>query len=143
MSEDKITLDDGKYEFTDRDYVLTCTRYGKEWRDFTGDHAVHFLFSYAIELRAQLEDVKKELDKKLLTAANPESGWQGINKECKLWQERAEQAEAENAALREKIKGIKNFCKKYKQWFIGYPKVIQKDTFHTDLYKAIKNAVGK
>jgi hypothetical protein len=49
-----VELDDGKYEFyKDENNVLCCNRYGEEWRDFTGDHAVTLLFERLIELKEE------------------------------------------------------------------------------------------
>lgn len=70
---------------------------------------------YVIEMKKEnaaltkkLEEAEKERDTKLLSAANPDSGWQGINKECKLWQERAERAEARLKPIEEVYRIIKN-----------------------------------
>jgi hypothetical protein len=55
-----IKLNGGKYEFFmglggGGGGVLMCNRYGEAWRMFTGDKAVHALYSYALQLRELLE----------------------------------------------------------------------------------------
>jgi chromosome segregation ATPase len=67
-------------------------------------HRVKHLESRVRELEAELAIA----DKGLLKASDPKSGWAGISKECKLWQERAEQAEAERDRLKEEVDGIKH-----------------------------------
>lgn len=60
-------------------------------------------------LRAEVEQLKIQLaaaDNGLLRASDPKSGWQGISKECKLWQERAEKAESDLAAAVEVLQKI-------------------------------------
>lgn len=50
----EITLSDGKYTFkidSDRG-VLACLRYGKPWREFIGDHAVHSLYDHAVAIES-------------------------------------------------------------------------------------------
>ena len=51
-----------------------------------------------ISTRKELEECKIQLrvaDNGLLKASDPKSNWQGIQKECKLWQEKAESLEQE------------------------------------------------
>ncbi|MFH2232107.1 MAG: hypothetical protein ABII13_02970 [Patescibacteria group bacterium] len=55
-------------------------------------------------LRSELNECIIQLnaaDKGLLNASDPQSGWQGIKKECKLWEERAIKAEKEVKMLKE------------------------------------------
>ena len=55
------------------------------------------------QLESRVRELEAELaiaDKGLMKASDPKSGWAGISKECKLWQERAEQAEAERDRLK-------------------------------------------
>lgn len=54
MKAYRLQLDDGKYEFFVESGILKCLRYGKEWREFTGDKAVHALFDYCESLQAQI-----------------------------------------------------------------------------------------
>ena len=58
--------------------------------------------AYYEALEAKLRDTEAQLaaaDNGLMKASDPKSGWQGISKECKLWQEKAEALEAKLAAL--------------------------------------------
>lgn len=50
-----------------------------------------------------------ERDKLLLSPSDPNSGWQGINKEVKLWQERTEKAEATSAKQAEEMTKLQTF----------------------------------
>ena len=47
---EEIILDDGKYRFYEKHYILYCDRYGKPWREFIGDKAVWALFDKCLEL---------------------------------------------------------------------------------------------
>lgn len=49
-TKEEILLYDGKYCFIKEGVDLKCLRYGKEWREFIGDNAIHALFDYAKEL---------------------------------------------------------------------------------------------
>jgi hypothetical protein len=65
------------------------------------------------ELESRVRELEAELavaDKGLLRASDPKSGWSGINNECKLWQERAEQAEAERDRLKAENYGLHCNC---------------------------------
>jgi uncharacterized coiled-coil DUF342 family protein len=87
----------------------------------------------------------KERDAKFLSASNPYSGWQGINKECKLWQERAEEAEAENTTLKKQIQEYKDnpmsmnldyvckLCDKHKAEIVALKDDIKRIVFDTDV----------
>jgi|WetSurMetagenome_2_1015567.scaffolds.fasta_scaffold320373_2 hypothetical protein len=57
----EIILYDGKYHFyEDEKGTLYCKRYGDDWRDFLGDHAVSLLFDRAIELEEENRVLKEE-----------------------------------------------------------------------------------
>ena len=62
----------------------------------------------AQERIAELENNLAAADKGLLKASDPNSGWQGINKECKLWQEKAEKAETKLIAAQERERVLRN-----------------------------------
>jgi hypothetical protein len=71
-------------------------------------------FDWHLKLESRVRELEAELavaDKGLLKASDPKSGWAEISKECKLWQERAEQAEAERDRLKEDIENPKmTYC---------------------------------
>lgn len=50
----QFILDDGKYTllYNDDTYVITATRYGSPWRDFTGDKLMHLVVLELIAKRA-------------------------------------------------------------------------------------------
>ena len=71
----------------------------------------HYVYGKALadldSTRKELEECKIQLraaDNGLLKASDPKSNWQGIRKECKLWQEKAESLEKELELLREKVR---------------------------------------
>ncbi len=74
-----------------------------------------YINGYA-ELKKRLEKAEKGL----LSASDPKSGWQGINKECKLWQERAEKAEA-------RLKPIAEVCDKMGKFLMKQTDACQND----------------
>ena len=62
--------------------------------------------------RAELAECKTQLaaaDKGLLSPSDPKSRWQGISKECKLWEERAIKAETALESLRGKVRELLGF----------------------------------
>ena len=77
------------------------------------------------ELIIELEACKFQLsafDSQFLKPSDKTLNWQGINKECKGWQDRAEKAETELEALREKVKEYFSAKQRYMQtadWWNG------------------------
>ena len=51
----EIILEDGKYRFYIEDNTVKCDRYGKPWRDLTGDKAIYALLTHAIELQQRID----------------------------------------------------------------------------------------
>lgn len=41
------------------------------------------------------------------------------------------------------IRAVTSFCEDHKQWLMDYPKVIQKDRLHNDVYALCMGLVGK
>jgi hypothetical protein len=58
MSEEKVVLDSGKYEFYMDGHTLKCKRYGENWREFSGDKAVLSLFYKCLNLQNEIERIK-------------------------------------------------------------------------------------
>ena len=58
MSKESIILDGGKYEVildqTDGTFKFHALRYGEEWRDFSGDNLVLYMFERIQDLEEQL-----------------------------------------------------------------------------------------
>lgn len=54
--ERRISLYDGKYEIVHNDnpYVFKALRYGKEWRDLTGDGMILTMFERIKDLEERL-----------------------------------------------------------------------------------------
>ncbi len=86
MATTSISLSEGKYKFTETEYVLICLRYGEPWREFVGDKAVGALYNHDLALRTEnkrlrkaLEDIQiaeyaEEIDKIIEAALNPKDG---------------------------------------------------------------------
>lgn len=62
MSEEKIILDDGKYEFYIDGHTLKCRRYDENWREFVGDKAVSSLFYKCLELQKEIKEKNQNID---------------------------------------------------------------------------------
>ncbi len=59
-----VSVDWGKYEyFLDKNGVSYCNRYGKKWRDTTGDKLIYCLALELKEAREKLEKIKKQVEK--------------------------------------------------------------------------------
>ena len=52
--KEEIILENGKYRFYVRDYLLYCDRYNEPYREFIGNKAVHALFNECLNRRDEL-----------------------------------------------------------------------------------------
>lgn len=52
--KETIRVEGGKYTFISNNGVMSCLRYGEQWKDYIGDKAVGALFDYAKELEDRI-----------------------------------------------------------------------------------------
>lgn len=61
-----MVIEDGKYKFYIKDYILYCNCYNEPWRNFIGDKAVLFLFHRVLEQSKIIDNLRLLIKEKIL-----------------------------------------------------------------------------